>query len=83
MKFILCVALVTLGVAGNAQTNPTDSLFIVIYTVGAAWDASKQPNEQLYFKEHSANLSALRKQGVIKAGARFADKGMIVLQQSH
>jgi len=83
MKFILCVALVGLSVVVNAQTsNASDSLFIVTYTVGATWDANKQPNEQPYFKEHSANLSRLRKEGVIKAGARFADKGMIVITAS-
>jgi len=80
MKFTLCVALLTVTGAVNAQTtNPSDSLFIVTYTVGSSWDASKQPNEQKYFKEHSANLSKLRKEGVIKTGARFADKGMIVI----
>lgn len=42
-------------------------------------DANKQPNEQPWFKEHSANLSKLRKDGVIKAGARYADKGIIVV----
>jgi len=77
---MLCVALLSVTGAVNAQTtNPADSLFIVTYTVGSSWDANKQPNEQLYFKEHSAILSKLRKEGVIKAGARFADKGMIVI----
>lgn len=80
MKFMLCVAFLGFTVAVNAQTsNPPDSLFIVTYSVGSLWDATRQPNEQLYFKEHSANLSKLRKEGVIKAGARFADKGMIVI----
>jgi len=59
--------------------SPPDSLYIVTYTTGSAWDASKQPNEQSWFKEHSANLSKLRKDGIIKAGARYADKGIIVV----
>ena len=80
MKFILCVVLLGITAAVKAQTpNPLDSLFMVTYTVGSSWDTSKQPNEQLYFKEHSANLSKLRKEGVIKVGARYADKGMIVI----
>jgi len=80
MKLILCVALLAITGSVNAQTpNSADSLFIVTYMVGSSWDTSKQPNEQMYFKEHSANLSKLRKEGVIKAGARFADKGMIVI----
>ena len=40
---------------------------------------TKGPNEQPYFKEHSARLGQLRKDGVIKAGARFGEKGLIVI----
>lgn len=64
------------GLLAHAQT---DSLFIVTYTTGTAWDVAKQPQEQPWFKEHSANLSKLRKDGIIKAGARYADKGIIVI----
>ncbi len=56
-----------------------DSLYIVTYTVGEAWDKAKGPGEQMYFKEHSARLGQLRKGGVIKFGARYADKGIIVI----
>ncbi len=64
------------GLLAYAQT---DSLYIVTYTTGPAWDTNKQPQEQPGFKEHSANLSKLRKDGIIKAGARYADKGIIVV----
>lgn len=64
------------GLLAYAQT---DSLYIVTYTTGPAWDTNKLPQEQLFFKEHSANLSKLRKDGIIKAGARYADKGIIVV----
>jgi hypothetical protein len=64
--------------AQNAAA-PGDSLFIVTYTTGPAWDASKPPGEQPNFKEHSANLGAMRKEGLIKFGARYANKGMIVI----
>ena len=40
---------------------------------------AKGPNEQPYFKEHSARLGQLRKYRVIKAGARFGEKGLIVI----
>jgi hypothetical protein len=50
--------------------------------VGSLWDANKSPNEQQYFKEHSARLGELRNNGVIKFGARFGDTGMIVIKAS-
>jgi hypothetical protein len=77
-KISLLFLLASLGV--HAQTESAlDSLFIVTYTVGSSWDVTKQPNEQTYFKEHSENLSKLRKQGIIKTGARYGDKGIIVI----
>jgi hypothetical protein len=47
--------------------------------VGELWDLLKPPGEQQYFKEHGARLGQLRKDGVIKFGARYAEKGMIVI----
>jgi len=75
-KLLLLYMLILTGLLAHAQT---DSLFIVTYTTGTAWDVAKQPQEQAWFKEHSANLSKLRKDGIIKAGARYADKGIIVV----
>ena len=54
--------------------------FVVLFTTGPAWDASKSPAEQPGFKEHSANLRRLREAGQITLGARYADKGMIILK---
>ena len=62
----------------KAQTQ-TDSLYVVTYTTGTLWDKTKKPNEQTYFKEHSSNLSSLRKAGTIKYGARYAEKGIIAI----
>ncbi len=59
--------------------SPTDSLFIVIYTTGPSWDVARKPSEQPYFKEHSANLVAWRKEGIIRFGARYEAKGMIII----
>jgi hypothetical protein len=78
MKYLILIFSICLPGFAYSQNQP-DSLYIVTYTTGSAWDASKQPNEQLWFKEHSANLSKLRKDGTIKAGARYADKGIIVV----
>jgi hypothetical protein len=80
MKFIIALVIVSFSIATNAQTPVlADSLFVVTYTTGPAWDHTKSPGEQIYFKEHSANLSKLRKEGVIKAGARYGEKGMIFI----
>ncbi len=78
MKKILLLAFIVLTTYfGYGQS--TDSLYAVTYTVGSAWDMSKSPNDQQYFNEHSARLGQLRKDGVIKAGARFGVKGLIVI----
>ncbi len=80
MKFtvtiLTCFCVATIA---KAQVASPDSLFIVTYTAGSTWDPAKKPNEQPYFKEHSANLSSLRKSGSIKFGARYAEKGIIVI----
>lgn len=68
------------GLATAQEIKPIDSLYVVTYTTGSAWDKTKPPQDQPYFKDHSANLSKLRKEGVITAGARYADKGIIFLK---
>ncbi|MEZ4809672.1 MAG: hypothetical protein R2819_04870 [Allomuricauda sp.] len=62
------------------EDSDRKSHFIALYTVGSNWDMEKAPNEQLYFKEHSAFLSKLREAETIVMGARYGDTGMIVLQ---
>jgi uncharacterized protein YciI len=81
MKALLLATLILVCiVSATAQETPTaDSLYIVTYTTGPAWDVAKLPTEQPYFTDHSANLGKLRKEGVIKAGARYAEKGIIFL----
>ena len=81
MKTLLSIPLFMFTSSVVAQTSPAagDSLFIVTYTTGPAWDSSKAPGEQSNFKEHSANLGAWRKEGAIKFGARYGDKGIIFI----
>lgn len=55
-------------------------LFAVEITTGAKWDTAKSPPQQAFFKEHSAHLKKLRDEGRISMGARYSDKGLIVLQ---
>jgi len=78
MKTVLLFAIFILS-THLVYSQSTDSLYAVTYTVGPLWDMTKGPNEQPYFKEHSARLGQLRKDGVIKAGARFGEKGLIVI----
>lgn len=79
MKNILLALIANLVVVFALSAQVKDSLYAVTYTVGPLWDVNKSPNDQHYFKEHSARLGQLRKDGVIKAGARFGVKGFIVI----
>jgi hypothetical protein len=81
MKTALAILFCSFTLCVTAQTVP-DSLYIVTYTTGPKWDHAKTPNEQPYFMEHAANLGKLRKEGVIKAGARYAEKGIIFITAS-
>lgn len=74
--FALCFA----GLVTAQETKPADSLYLVTYTTGSLWDNTKQAVDQPYFKDHSATLSKLRKEGIITAGARYADKGIIFIK---
>ena len=77
MKKLIFLSL--LLIPSNLLAQSADSLYIVTYTTGPAWDTGKPAHEQRYFKEHSANLGQWRKEGIIKLGARYGDKGMIVV----
>lgn len=63
-----------------ALAQAADSLYLVTYSLGTAWDMSKSPKDQVYFEEHSGYLRKLRGDGVITAGARYSDKGIIVIK---
>lgn len=54
-------------------------LYAAIFKTGPKWDPAKPPNEQPFFREHSANLAKLRAAGSILIGARYADVGLIVV----
>jgi uncharacterized protein YciI len=71
------------GASAQAQQSPVLEqslpLFAVEIRTGPKWDQSKPPQEQLYFREHSANLKRLREAGSLVMGARYSDKGLVVL----
>lgn len=54
-------------------------LFAVEITIGANWDSDKPPQDQQFFREHSANLKQLRDSGSLVMGARYAETGLIIL----
>ncbi len=58
---------------------PEPLLFAVEIKVGPNWDQSKAPQEQAFFREHSANLRRMREAGVLVMGARYSDKGLVVV----
>ena len=62
------------------QTTPTKQYFIAIFSRGPEWVADKQANEQVGFKEHSANLQRLRAEKRIPIGGRYSDKGMLIVE---
>lgn len=67
--------------APPANPGPAGAkLFAVEITTGPGWDSAKPPPQQAFFREHSAHLKKLRDDGRIKMGARYADKGLIVIE---
>lgn len=66
--------------AANAAEAPAGPLFAVEITTGPAWDAAKPPQDQAHFREHSMNLKRLRDEGHLVMGARYADKGLVLLR---
>ncbi|MFZ1805579.1 MAG: hypothetical protein WAU36_00065 [Cyclobacteriaceae bacterium] len=79
LKIVFLLLLTLTSSQSFSQENvQQDSLFVVTYTTGPAWDFEKTPNDQRYFSDHSQHLSALRKNGTIKLGARAGEKGIIV-----
>lgn len=66
--------------ASSPAAAPAVNLYAVEIKTGPEWDAAKPPQEQRHFREHSANLKRLRDAGQLVLGARYADKGLVVLQ---
>lgn len=65
--------------AASAPADPAPPTFAVEIRTGPGWDARKPPQEQALFREHSAHLRRLREEGHVLLGARYADKGLLVV----
>ena len=63
----------------DAIPDSEGRLFAVEIRTGPKWDASLSPQQQAYFREHSANLRLLREAGRLVLGARYADKRLVIL----
>lgn len=68
--------------AAVTTTTPQAKLYAVELKTGPQWDANKPAHEQSKFREHSANLKAIRDQGRLVLGARYADKGLIIVESA-
>jgi uncharacterized protein YciI len=77
---LMLIALAS-GWPARADQSPAPQLplFAVEITVGSRWDASKPAQDQAFFREHCANLKRLRDLGSLVMGARYSDKGLVVL----
>jgi uncharacterized protein YciI len=62
------------------RSSAAPHLYAVEIRAGPSWDHSKKTHEQAFFKDHSANLKRLREQGVLVLGARYSDKGLVLLR---
>ncbi len=63
-----------------SQEQAQLSLFAVEIRTGPQWDAGKAPQDQRYFRDHSANLKRLRDAGKIVTGARYSNIGLLVIE---
>lgn len=63
----------------QAPQPSAQRLYAVEFRTGPKWVASKPAPEQAHFRDHSANLRTLREQGSLVVGARYGDKGLVVL----
>lgn len=80
LPLFLCLIFLYSVTSAQPQAPTGESLFAIHFTTGPAWDAAKPPPEQKFFQEHSANLQRLRREGRLLIGARYADKGLIVVR---
>lgn len=67
-------------------TEPDQDLpqeFAAIYSTGENWETGKAPAEQAFFLEHSAFLFRLKQKGVIVAGIRVSEQGIILFKATN
>jgi uncharacterized protein YciI/ketosteroid isomerase-like protein len=53
-------------------------LFAIQFTTGPAWNSPPEVKDPL-FRQHSDNLQRMRREGIVQFGARYGDKGLVVV----
>lgn len=77
---LLLVFIPVLRAADPTPAAPAPKLYAVTITTGPGWDGQKAPNEQKFFKEHSANLARMRAESTLVLGGRYAEKGLLLMR---
>lgn len=81
MKYLTVVVVFAAGVLlGSHLRAQAPPLFAVELTRGPAWDAARTAGDQPGFAEHSANIRRLTESGILVVGARYSDKGLLVVR---
>jgi hypothetical protein len=76
---VVCLVFVAGVAVGARAASQTPKLFAVELTRGPAWDTSKPAAEQPGFSEHSANIKRLTDTQALVIGARYGDKGLLIV----
>ena len=79
MKVVVVCLVFVAGVAVGARAGQVPRLFAVELTRGPAWDTARPANEQPGFAEHSANIKRLTESQALVIGARYGEKGLLVV----
>lgn len=64
--------------APAARTETPTKLFAIQFTTGPAWNSPAEVKDPL-FKQHSDNLQRMRREGLVQFGARYGEKGLVVV----
>ena len=73
VSFVFCPA-------SYGDEPPVEKTFILHFTTGEAWLPDTPFSEQLHSAGHGRNLRRLRDEGIILIGARYSDKGLLILR---
>jgi hypothetical protein len=84
---VIALGLTTASFGAQPETTSAPSedaprLYAVEIRTGPGWDQAKPPQEQAFFREHSATLKRLRDAGHIRLGARYSDIGLLIFSST-
>lgn len=82
IRIALFATLLMMAFGTSANDDQPLPRFIVHLETGPAWDPELPPAEQNSFAAHSANMKRLRDSGRILFGARYADYGLLIIEDA-